>query len=150
VGTFSSLSGTRRWTGSIDCSIESVSPTAVFVFDDPRAIMLDRIETGEERSQTIGMAAGILLLCAAHTSRRPMDDEQIRIISARTATPQEANVQKISKKQAKELAALSRMPDHKIGLSDIPEVGEWPNAVVGKFHRPIKTPVTIRVDADVL
>jgi uncharacterized DUF497 family protein len=59
------------------------------VFDDPRAIsMLDRIETGEERSQTIGMAAGILLLCVAHTSRGPMDEERIRIISARKANPQ--------------------------------------------------------------
>jgi uncharacterized protein (DUF4415 family) len=57
---------------------------------------------------------------------------------------------KISKKQAKELTALSRMPDHKIDLSDMPEVRDWRNAVVGNFYRPIKTPVTIRVDADVL
>lgn len=57
---------------------------------------------------------------------------------------------RVSKKQAKELAALARMPDDKIDLTDAPEVREWRGAVVGKFYRPIKKPVTIRVDADVL
>jgi uncharacterized protein (DUF4415 family) len=59
-------------------------------------------------------------------------------------------MRKISRKQAKELAALARLPDEQIDLSDAPEVRDWRNAVVGKFYRPIKTPVTIRVDADVL
>ena len=59
-------------------------------------------------------------------------------------------MKKVSRKQAKELAALSRMPDEKIDLTDAPEVREWRGAVVGKFYRPIKRPVTIRVDADVL
>jgi uncharacterized protein (DUF4415 family) len=59
-------------------------------------------------------------------------------------------MKKISRKQAKELAALARLPDDQIDLSDAPEVRDWRNAVVGKFDRPIKTPVTIRVDADVL
>jgi uncharacterized protein (DUF4415 family) len=56
----------------------------------------------------------------------------------------------VSRKVAKELAALARMPDDKIDLSDAPEVRDWRGAVVGKFYRPIKKPVTIRVDADVL
>jgi len=51
---------------------------------------------------------------------------------------------------AKELAALARMPDDQIDLTDAPEVREWRGAVVGKFYRPIKKPVRIRVDADVL
>jgi uncharacterized protein (DUF4415 family) len=59
-------------------------------------------------------------------------------------------MKKISKKQARELAALKNVPDNEIDLSDIPEIRDWRNAVVGKFYRPIKTPVTIRVDADVL
>jgi uncharacterized protein (DUF4415 family) len=42
------------------------------------------------------------------------------------------------------------MPDEKIDLTGAPEVREWRGAVVGKFYRPIKKPVTIRVDADVL
>ena len=59
-------------------------------------------------------------------------------------------MRKVSRKVAKELAALARMPDDKIDLTDAPEVREWRGAVVGKFYRPIKRPVTIRVDADVL
>ena len=59
-------------------------------------------------------------------------------------------MKRVSKRQARELAALGRMPDEKIDLSDAPEIREWRGAVVGKFYRPIKRPVTIRVDADVL
>ena len=42
------------------------------------------------------------------------------------------------------------MPDEKIDLTDAPEVLDWRGAVVGKFCRPIKRLVTIRVNADVL
>jgi len=59
-------------------------------------------------------------------------------------------MRRVSRKIARELAALARMPDDKIDLTDAPEVREWRGAVVGKFYRPIKKPVTIRVDADVL
>lgn len=57
---------------------------------------------------------------------------------------------KLSKKQAKELAELARLPDNQIDLSDAPELTDWSCAVVGKFYRPIKRPVTVRIDADVL
>jgi uncharacterized protein (DUF4415 family) len=43
-----------------------------------------------------------------------------------------------------------RLRDGDIDTSDIPEVKDWSRAVVGKFYRPIKEPVTIRLDADVL
>jgi uncharacterized protein (DUF4415 family) len=59
-------------------------------------------------------------------------------------------VKKLSKKQAKELAELSALPDEKIDLSDLPEVLDWSGAVVGKYYRPIKKSLTIRLDADVL
>jgi uncharacterized protein (DUF4415 family) len=59
-------------------------------------------------------------------------------------------MKKLSKKQEKELAALGRLPDDKIDLSDAPELPNWSNAVVGKFYRPIKRPVTVRIDADIL
>lgn len=57
---------------------------------------------------------------------------------------------KLTKQQAKELRALAQLADADIDLSDIPEVRNWSKAVVGKYFRPIKKPVTIRVDADVL
>jgi uncharacterized protein (DUF4415 family) len=59
-------------------------------------------------------------------------------------------MKKVSKKQAKELAALAALPDDKIDLTDIPEVLDWSGAVVGKYYRPIKKSLTIRLDADVL
>jgi uncharacterized protein (DUF4415 family) len=41
------------------------------------------------------------------------------------------------------------MPDNQIDLTDAREVSDWRTAVVGRFYRPIKTPVTIHVEADV-
>lgn len=62
---------------------------ATLVFDDPLAAsLLERIENGEERWQTIGMVGGCLLLLVAHTVR--VDEvEIIRIVSARRADPTE-------------------------------------------------------------
>jgi uncharacterized protein (DUF4415 family) len=59
-------------------------------------------------------------------------------------------MKKVSKKQARELKRLARLPSEKIDLTDAPELADWSKAVVGKFYRPIKTPLTIRLDADVL
>ena len=56
----------------------------------------------------------------------------------------------ITPKMGRELKALSAKADADIDLSDIPEIGDWTHAVVGKFYRPIKRPISIRVDADVL
>jgi uncharacterized protein len=67
--------------------------TARLVFDDPRAISrLDRVEDGEERWQTVGLAGGIVVLLVAHTYREEGGEEVIRIISARKATPRERSI----------------------------------------------------------
>jgi hypothetical protein len=67
--------------------------TATLVFEDPRAIsVLERVEEGEERWQTVGIAAGSLVMFVAHTFRERDGDEVVRIISARKATPQERRV----------------------------------------------------------
>jgi uncharacterized protein (DUF4415 family) len=49
----------------------------------------------------------------------------------------------------KELKALK---NRKINLSDknASEITNWKDAVVGKFYRPVKRQVTVRIDADVL
>lgn len=59
-------------------------------------------------------------------------------------------MKKLTKRQIKELAALKNRKDEDIDLSDIPEITDWSRAVVGKFYRPIKKSLTIRVDKDVL
>lgn len=60
------------------------------------------------------------------------------------------DMKRIERKHKKELDALARMKDEHIDFSDIPEKTDWSNAVMGKFYRPVKEPVTLRIDADVL
>lgn len=60
------------------------------------------------------------------------------------------HVQRVKSAQADEIRALKRMKDREIDTTDIPPVFDWSKAVVGKFYRPIKKPLTIRLDADVL
>jgi uncharacterized protein (DUF4415 family) len=57
----------------------------------------------------------------------------------------------LSAEKRRELQELAARPDREIGLTDIPEIREIPSdAVFGKFYRPKKTTVTIRLDADVV
>jgi uncharacterized DUF497 family protein len=63
---------------------------AMLVFADPYALVeQDRLEGGEYRWQTLGLAGGIVLLLVAHTVRDEQEGELIRIISARRATRKE-------------------------------------------------------------
>lgn len=50
----------------------------------------------------------------------------------------------------KELATLVARGDAEIDTSDIPEVTDWRGAERGRFYRPVKQVVTIRIDADVV
>jgi len=60
-------------------------------------------------------------------------------------------MKKLTATKRKRLASLAKLPESRIDLSDIPEIKNLPaDAVVGKFYRPKKTSVTIRLDADVL
>jgi len=67
--------------------------TAALVFDDPHHISrLDREVEGELRWHTLGMAS-VQVLLVAHTISESDDEEEIiRIISARKATPQERRI----------------------------------------------------------
>lgn len=61
--------------------------TAALAFADPFALIeQDRVENGEHRWRTLGMAHGVLLLLVAHTLQDDESVEVIRIISARPAT----------------------------------------------------------------
>lgn len=57
-----------------------------------------------------------------------------------------------SKQRQRELAALAALPDERIDTSDIPELTEEQlrSAVRGQMYRPVKRPVTMRLDADVV
>jgi uncharacterized protein (DUF4415 family) len=59
---------------------------------------------------------------------------------------------KLSAEQLDELSKLAALPDDQIETSDIPEAPaeNWIHARRGELYRPLKQPVTIRLDADVL
>jgi uncharacterized protein (DUF4415 family) len=59
-------------------------------------------------------------------------------------------MRKLTERQSKEIRSLRLKHDSAIDLSDIPEQKSWSQAEVGKFFRPVKVSVTIRLDADVL
>ena len=57
---------------------------------------------------------------------------------------------KRSTRHKKDLRALKYLPDTEIDTKDIPEVRDWEGAVRGRFYRPIKKAISLRLDADVL
>jgi len=61
-------------------------------------------------------------------------------------------MKKASKSIRKQLVALANRPEADIDFSDIPATrrADWAGAVRGKFYRPIKQQLTVRIDADVL
>jgi uncharacterized protein (DUF4415 family) len=123
------------------------------VFADPLALSkMDRVEDGEQRWQTVGMVGGTVILLVAHTVHDREGEEVIRIISARKASmsAEPMKKDKAAAKRKAELKALATLSDEAIDTRTIPEVTDWHGAVRGKFYRPVKKPISIRVDADVL
>jgi uncharacterized protein (DUF4415 family) len=59
-------------------------------------------------------------------------------------------MKKVAKSRELEIRALKRMKDSEIDLTDIPEIRDWSKAMIGRFYRPIKKSLTIRLDADLL
>ena len=56
----------------------------------------------------------------------------------------------LSAEQKAELEALAAQPDSEIDTSDIPPVTDWSGAIRGAFYRPIKKPLSLRLDADIV
>ena len=66
---------------------------AAGVFDDPHAVsFLERVVDDEERWHTIGCVGGIAILLVVHTSEEQHGEEEVRIISARKASPRERSL----------------------------------------------------------
>ena len=64
--------------------------TAARIFEDPNIVSyLDRVVDEEERWHSIGSAGGIAIMLVVHTSEKQHGEEEIRIISARKASPRE-------------------------------------------------------------
>lgn len=58
----------------------------------------------------------------------------------------------LTEERKAELKALAERPDSEIDYSDIPPLSEafWARAKPNPFFKPVKTPASVRIDADVL
>jgi uncharacterized protein (DUF4415 family) len=58
----------------------------------------------------------------------------------------------LTDQQREELRRLDDLKDEDIDFSDIPPLTEkfWANGVRGKFYRPVKEQLTLRLDADII
>jgi uncharacterized protein (DUF4415 family) len=58
----------------------------------------------------------------------------------------------LSTEEIAELEVLASLPDSTIDTADIPEAPaeNWVHARRGDLYRPLKQPITIRLDADVI
>ena len=126
--------------------------TAILVFDDPYAItQRDLTFEDEERWITVGAIGTGSILLVVHTFFEKQEEEIIRIISARAAESHEGEpMRKLTKEQKRDIQTIAAKRDEDIDFSDAPPVLDWGEAEIGKFYRPKKKPVTIRLDSDVI
>ena len=59
-------------------------------------------------------------------------------------------MKKLTKEQKREIRAIAAKRDEDIDFSDAAAVVDWSGAEIGKFYRPTKKPVTMRLDSDVI
>ena len=59
-------------------------------------------------------------------------------------------MKKLTRERKKEIAVIRNKRDADIDVSEIPETLDWSGADIGRFYRPPKKPVTMRLDADVI
>ena len=59
-------------------------------------------------------------------------------------------MRKLTKEQRRDVRIIARKKDGDIDFSDAPRVLDWSKAGIGKFYRPKKKPVTMRLDSDVI
>jgi uncharacterized protein (DUF4415 family) len=60
------------------------------------------------------------------------------------------NPEPLTPKLRAELKALAALPESEIDTNEMPEIADFRGAVRGAFYRPIKRPLSLRVDADIV
>jgi uncharacterized protein (DUF4415 family) len=66
-------------------------------------------------------------------------------LAPRTARPKRPHAAR-----RRELAALTLLDEAAIDTGEMPEVRDWSGAERGRFYRPVKQQITLRLDADVV
>lgn len=59
-------------------------------------------------------------------------------------------MRKLTREQRRDIRTIAAKKDEDIDFSDAPPVLDWSKAEIGKFYRPRKQPVTMRLDSDVI
>jgi uncharacterized protein (DUF4415 family) len=59
-------------------------------------------------------------------------------------------MRKLTREQKRDIQAIAAKRDEDIDFSDASPVLDWSAAEIGKFYRPKKEPVTMRLDSDVI
>jgi uncharacterized protein (DUF4415 family) len=59
-------------------------------------------------------------------------------------------MKRATRERQRNVTTVAVKPDAEIDLSEMPEVLDWSGAEIGKFYRPAKKPVTLRLDGDVI
>lgn len=59
-------------------------------------------------------------------------------------------MRKHTRQQERDIRAIAAKRDEDIDFTDAPPVLDWSGAEIGKFYRPAKKPVTMRLDSDVI
>jgi uncharacterized protein (DUF4415 family) len=59
-------------------------------------------------------------------------------------------MKKLTKVQKRDIRAIAAKSDEDIDFSDAAPVLDWSRAEIGKFYRPLKKPVTMRLDSDII
>src|SRR5260370_27067049 len=78
---------------------------------------------------------------------------KMSFVSSRLALPSPTKgepMRKLTKEQKREIRVIAAKRDEDIDFSDAPPVLDWRGAEIGKFYRPKKKPVTMRLDSDII
>jgi uncharacterized protein (DUF4415 family) len=132
--------------------------TAPLVFDDPHALTVRDPASDDEESLMTTKGGSRLALF----QRAPSWPSSARILNGVAkrwselfprAVPNRTKgecMKKLTKAQMRDIRTVAAQKDQDIDFSDLPRVVDWSGAEVGKFYRPPKKPVTLRLDVDVI
>jgi len=97
------------------------------------------------------MARNFKELCAKMDPERSARVEK-RVRKALKVMPLEGlkDTRELTPQLQAELDALAAMPNSEIDTTEMRPITDWSHAVRGPFYRPIKRPLSLRVDADII
>ena len=60
------------------------------------------------------------------------------------------HMKRLASSHSRDIATIAAKTDDSIDFSEMPEIVDWSGAEIGRFYRPSKRSVTIRLDDDVI